>query len=231
MQNKQFKVLVAEDELFQRLALLDFMDLCEFHAGGAKNGQEALNELRKPDANFDCVLLDLVMPELNGFQVLQQMKEDDRLKEIPVVVMSANESQEVVGQCLQQGATDYLVKPVRHQQCRALQNKMRRSGSTHEETSKLQGIEKYERIRPVGSGAAGIVSLYKSRIDGKEYALKEIDLSSLSTQDKKSARDEVQFLRVLRGPTIVKFYESFNHESSIFIVMEYASRGNLEQAI
>lgn len=83
----------------------------------------------------------------------------------------------------------------------------------------------------MGSGAAGIVSLYKSRIDGKEYALKEIDLSSLSTQDKKSARDEVQFLRVLRGPTIVKFYESFNHESSIFIVMEYASRGNLEQAI
>ena len=71
MQNKPFKVLVAEDELFQRLALLDFMDLCDFNAVGAKNGKEALDELRKPDVNFDCVLLDLVMPELNGFQVLQ----------------------------------------------------------------------------------------------------------------------------------------------------------------
>ena len=123
------------------------------------------------------------------------------------------------------------MKPVRLQQCRALQNKIKRSGSTLEKTSQLQGIERYERIRPVGSGAAGIVSLYRNRIDNKEYALKEIDLSSLSPKDKKSARDEVQFLRVLRGPTIVKFYESFNHESSIFIVMEYASKGNLEQAI
>ena len=184
MQKREFKVLVAEDELFQRLALLDFMDLCDFVAVGAKNGQKALDELRKPDANFDCVLLDLVMPVLDGFHVLQQMKDDENLKDIPVVVMSANESQEVVGQCLQQGATDYLVKPVRIQQCRALQHKIKRSGNTfgntQEETSKLQGIEKYERIRPVGSGAAGIVSLYRSKIDNQEYALKEIDLSSLS---------------------------------------------------
>ena len=135
MQNKQFKVLVAEDELFQRLALLDFMDLCDFQAVGAENGQVALDELRKPGSNFDCLLLDLAMPELNGFQVLQQMKEDDNLREIPVVVMSANESQEVVGQCLQQGATDYLVKPVRLQQCRALQNKIKKAGSPQDETS------------------------------------------------------------------------------------------------
>ena len=47
------------------------MDLCDFLAVGVKNGQEALDELRKPDANFDCVLLDLVMPELDGFHVLQ----------------------------------------------------------------------------------------------------------------------------------------------------------------
>ena len=58
---------MAEDELFQRLALLDFMDLCDFQAVGAENGQIALDELRKPDANFDCLLLDLAMPELNGF--------------------------------------------------------------------------------------------------------------------------------------------------------------------
>ena len=86
-------------------------------------------------------------------------------------------------------------------------------------------------MKPIGQGAAGIVSLYKNIIDNKEYALKEIDLSSLSPQDKKSAKDEVQFLRVLRGPTIIKFYESFNSGHSIFIVMEYASKGNLEQAI
>ena len=86
--------------MFQRLALLDFMDLCDFNGVGAENGQEALDELRKTDEPFDLLLLDLVMPEMNGFEVLQQMKDDEKLRKIPVVVMSANESQEIVGQCL-----------------------------------------------------------------------------------------------------------------------------------
>ena len=42
-------------------------------------------------------------------------------------------------------------------------------------------------------------------------------MSSLSSADKKKAQDEAQFLRVLRGPTIVKFYESFNNQSSLFM--------------
>ena len=78
--------------MFQRLALLDFMDLCDFQAVGAEDGRVALEELRKTDADFDLLLLDLVMPEINGFEVLQQMKDDENLREIPVVVMSANES-------------------------------------------------------------------------------------------------------------------------------------------
>lgn len=68
-------------------------------------------------------------------------------------------------------------------------------------------------------------------MDQKEYALKEIDLTYLSEKEKKSAQNEVQFLRVLKGPTIVRFYESFVHSNSIFIVMEYASEGNLAQLI
>ena len=109
------------------------------------------------------------------------------------------------------GATDYLVKPVRLQQCRALQSKMKKREFSQEEKSQLQGIAKYVRLKSIGKGAAGVVSLYRSLIDNKEYALKEIDLSRLSNIDKKKAKDEAQFLRVLRGPTIVKFYESFTN--------------------
>jgi CheY-like chemotaxis protein len=66
------------------------------------------------------VLLDLNMPEMNGFEVLKLMQEDQRLAQIPIVVMSANESNDIISNCLKLGAINYLVKPIRIQQCKAL---------------------------------------------------------------------------------------------------------------
>ena len=122
---EKFCVLVAEDDLFQRLALLDFMSTCKFNTVEAENGRIALDEMRKPENDFDLVLLDLMMPEMNGYEVLAEMKDDPKLSEIPVVVMSATDSQDSVSQCLQLGALDYLVKPIRMQECRALTQKMK----------------------------------------------------------------------------------------------------------
>jgi CheY-like chemotaxis protein len=89
---KEYKVLIAEDEMFQRLALMDYMDLCDYETISVENGRLALEELRKPENDFDLVLLDLQMPEMNGFELLSLMQEDEKLRLIPVVVMSANES-------------------------------------------------------------------------------------------------------------------------------------------
>jgi CheY-like chemotaxis protein len=88
-----FKILVAEDEIFQRLALIDYMELCEYDTVAVENGRMALEELRKPENDFDLLLLDLAMPEMDGYELLSRMQEDEKLKQIPVVVMSANESQ------------------------------------------------------------------------------------------------------------------------------------------
>jgi len=56
--------------------------------------------MRKPENDFDMVLLDLMMPEMDGYAVLAAMKDDPKLSEIPVVVMSAQDSQDSVSQCL-----------------------------------------------------------------------------------------------------------------------------------
>jgi hypothetical protein len=70
---------------------------------------------------------------------------------------------------------------------------------------------------------AGCVSVYRNLLDGLEYAIKEIDLTYLPEKDRKSAQNEVSFLKVLKGPTIVKFWEYFMHKQKIYIVMEFAS--------
>jgi len=79
-----------------------------------------MEHLLNEENDFDLVLLDLNMPEMDGFEVLNHMQEDERLSNIPVVVMSANESNEIIANCLKLGAVNYLVKPVRVTQCRAL---------------------------------------------------------------------------------------------------------------
>ena len=75
----------------------------------AENGREALEKMRaKP---FDLVLLDIQMPELNGYQVLEQAKADAALRHIPIVVVSAISEIDSVARCVQLGAEDYLFKP------------------------------------------------------------------------------------------------------------------------
>ena len=75
----------------------------------ARNGQEALQAVRSQP--FDLVLLDIIMPQLNGFEVLEQLKADDQLRHIPVIMISAFDQTDSVVRCIEMGAEDYLPKP------------------------------------------------------------------------------------------------------------------------
>jgi class 3 adenylate cyclase len=75
----------------------------------ASDGRRALELLRAQA--FDLVLLDVMMPELNGYQVLEALKADERLRTIPVIMISAIDELESVIRCIELGAADYLPKP------------------------------------------------------------------------------------------------------------------------
>jgi len=79
------------------------------HLATARNGRQALELLRAQP--FDLVLLDVMMPELNGYQVLEELKADGRLRSIPVIMVSAVDELESVIRCIELGAADYLPKP------------------------------------------------------------------------------------------------------------------------
>lgn len=78
-----------------------------------ENGRAARDELLKENSYFDIVLLDLMMPEMDGLELLKLMKSNDKLKNIPVIMMSSDGDQQLTSTCLQIGAKDYFVKPVR----------------------------------------------------------------------------------------------------------------------
>ncbi len=77
--------------------------------GIAENGRQALEILA--ERPIDLVLLDITMPEMNGYQVLEEMKLDMALRGIPVIVISAIDDLESVARCIEMGAEDYLPKP------------------------------------------------------------------------------------------------------------------------
>ncbi len=75
----------------------------------ATDGQEALELLQKK--KFDLVLLDVMMPGLNGYEVLERMRDDSRMRHVPVIMISALDEIESVIRCIELGAEDYLSKP------------------------------------------------------------------------------------------------------------------------
>ena len=75
----------------------------------ANDGREALELLRSK--KFDLMLLDIMMPEMNGYEVLEQLKADAELRHLPVIMISAVGEVESVVRCIELGAEDYLPKP------------------------------------------------------------------------------------------------------------------------
>jgi len=103
-------ILIADDNRVNRLLLARGLEHDGHTVVFAEDGREALGLLRKQ--RFDLLLLDVLMPELDGYEVLAELKEDPHLRDIPVIVTSALDEIDSVVRCLEMGAEDYLTKPV-----------------------------------------------------------------------------------------------------------------------
>jgi adenylate cyclase len=104
------RLLVVDDNKVNRLLLSRHIDLLGHRFALAENGRVALEMLRNEP--FDLLLLDIEMPELDGFTVLEQLKADPALRDVPVIVTSSLEGMENIVRCIELGAEDYLHKPV-----------------------------------------------------------------------------------------------------------------------
>jgi class 3 adenylate cyclase len=103
-------ILIVDDNRVNRLMLARGLEQDGHTIAFAEHGGEALDLLR--EQKFDLMLLDVLMPELDGYEVLAKLKDDPLLRDIPVIVTSALDELDSVVRCLEMGAEDYLTKPV-----------------------------------------------------------------------------------------------------------------------
>jgi class 3 adenylate cyclase/CheY-like chemotaxis protein len=104
--------LVADDSRVNRLVLSRLLASLGLEVLEADNGRVALELLRERPAEVDVVLLDVLMPELDGYETLAAIKSDEAIRHIPVIVVSGVEELDSVVRCIELGATDYLTKPI-----------------------------------------------------------------------------------------------------------------------
>jgi class 3 adenylate cyclase len=103
-------ILIADDNPVNRLLLGRGLEQQGHTVVFAEHGRQALDLLRT--RHFDLMLLDVEMPELDGYQVLAELKVDPHLRDLPVIVTSALDELDGVATCIEMGAEDYLTKPV-----------------------------------------------------------------------------------------------------------------------
>ncbi|WP_271252109.1 response regulator [Pseudanabaena sp. Chao 1811] len=104
-----FQVLIVDDNEINRDMLARRLHRKDFNLSMASDGRAALSMVQVN--RYDLILLDIMMPEVDGYAVLRYLKQDPSLRNIPVIIISALEEMDSVMQCMEIGADDYLTKP------------------------------------------------------------------------------------------------------------------------
>ncbi len=103
------RLLAVDDDAMNRDMLVRRLQKLGYEVTEASNGREALAKLK--EGSFDLILLDILMPDLDGFQTLEYMKADPRLKHLPVIMLTALDDVDSTVRCIEAGAEDYVPKP------------------------------------------------------------------------------------------------------------------------
>jgi DNA-binding response OmpR family regulator len=107
-ENKQIKILLVEDDPFLLSMYVTKFEIENFLVVTAEDGEKGLEKAKSEIP--DIILLDILMPKMNGFDVLKNLKEDSKLKNIPVILLTNLNQKDEIERGLSLGADDYLIK-------------------------------------------------------------------------------------------------------------------------
>jgi CheY-like chemotaxis protein len=113
------KVLVVDDDARNIFALTSVLENLDMEVFGATNGRQAIETLNKTPG-LSAVLMDIMMPEMDGYETIRQIRRDSRFRMLPIVALTAKAMKGDREKCLEAGASDHIAKPVNTEQLLSL---------------------------------------------------------------------------------------------------------------
>ena len=113
------KVLVVDDDARNIFALTTVLENHEMEVLSATNGRQAI-DLINSTPNLSVVLMDIMMPEMDGYETMREIRKDPRWRNLPMLALTAKAMKGDREKCLQAGASDYIAKPVNTDQLLSL---------------------------------------------------------------------------------------------------------------
>lgn len=171
---EQKQVLVVDDNEMNREVLTRRLERQGFTIATAEDGQKALEKMRAQ--SFQLVLLDIMMPRMNGYQVLETMKADAALKHLPVIIISAVDELDSIVKCIELGAEDYLFKPFNPVLLKARVNAVMRRGTPVKAESVISALENIKAdVSALASGADGtLAEAQTSRLNNIQSNIEQV---------------------------------------------------------
>jgi two-component system, sensor histidine kinase and response regulator len=171
------RILLTEDNDINQQIAIELLEQAGARVEVANNGREAVERLSANGgaADFDIVLMDLQMPEMDGFQATAKLRSDDRFARLPIVAMTAHATTEERQRCLAAGMNDHIAKPIDPdllistvaRYCQRVRE------SKSDDLSRVDGLDVRDGLSRVGGNQALYRKLLRQFVDGQAGAIAE----------------------------------------------------------
>lgn len=105
------RILLVEDDIRNIFSLVSILESYGLNVTFAENGREAMDVLAE-DPEFDLILMDIMMPEMDGYQTMRAIRGNSRFEKTPIIALTAKAMKEDRQLCIEAGASDYISKPI-----------------------------------------------------------------------------------------------------------------------
>jgi len=223
-------ILIAEDDKITMLIYKKIISYLGHDIIACQNGKEAVDALK--NRNVDLVILDYMMPEMDGLEACAEIRKLPNGISIPVIIVSANDSQDEILNCLNAGANDYLIKPIKEPILIAKLKNFLKTSSLHKNEieivkNKVAIADKYKVVKILGYGTHSIVFLAENMTDNNsKVAVKLLNQNVLTEELANSFIELATQITNTNLTNVIKILDYGLYNGHIFIVLEYASGGD-----
>ena len=223
-------ILIAEDNRLTMMIYKKIISYLGHEIIPCFNGLDALNTIK--ERKVDLAILDYMMPEMDGLEACREIRKTPNGISIPIIIVSANDSQEEILNCLNAGANDYLVKPIKEPILIAKLKNFLKTSSLHKNEieivkNKVAIADRYKVEKILGYGTHSIVFLaFDTANNDKKVAVKLLNQNILTEELANSFIELSANLQKAKLKNVIEIIDFGQYNGHIFIVLEFAESGD-----